>query len=114
MVFKRRESLGEHAEVFDMEMVGLHAAVLEAWDYINDMNTASKLTNIIYANNAAAIRRIFEGTPGVTSIYMYPQLVSSYAAHAKLSSLGRFWCWPGLQESGPVAGICVNWCLPIE
>ena len=47
-------------------------------------------------------------------IYMYPQLVSSYAACAKLSPLGRFWCWPGLQESGPVAGICVNWRSPIE
>ena len=38
----------------------------------------------------------------VTGIYMYLYLVSSYIARAKLSSQGRFWCWLGLVEFGPV------------
>ena len=45
--------------------------------------------------------------------YMYPQVVSSYAAHAKLSSLGRFWCWPSFGEfEGPVGSSYVNRLLP--
>ena len=63
MVFKKGEALGEHAEVFDTEMAGLHTVASETWDYISDTNTTPKPTNIIfYINNAAAIRMIFKGT----------------------------------------------------
>src|SRR5258708_39954120 len=64
-VFERSGALGEHAEVFDAEMAGLHTATTEARHFIEDTPQEDKLHKIaLYTDNTGAIQRIFEGSPG--------------------------------------------------
>src|SRR5258708_31200892 len=64
-VFERKEALGEHSEVFDMEMAGLHAATIEARHFIKNETLNRRPHKIaFYADNTGAIHRIFKGSPG--------------------------------------------------
>jgi len=64
-VFKRKEALGEHTEVYDAEMAGLHAATVEARHFIKNETLNRRPHKIaFYADNTGAIHRIFEGSPG--------------------------------------------------
>src|SRR5258708_39515083 len=64
-VFRQGKVLGEHTEVYDTEMAGLRAAAEETRRYILDEWTETKPERIIfYADNSAAITKIFEGTHG--------------------------------------------------
>jgi len=64
-VFESRGALGEHTEVFDAEMAGLHEATTEARWFIENAPQDNKLHKIaFYADNMGAIQRIFEGSPG--------------------------------------------------
>src|SRR5258708_7758388 len=61
-VFRQGKVLGEHTEVYDTKMVGLWAAAEEMRRYILNEWTETKPERIIfYANNLAAITKIFEG-----------------------------------------------------
>ena len=61
-VFRQGKVLGEHTEVYDTEMAGLQAAAEETRRYILDEWTETKPKRIIfYADNSAAITKIFEG-----------------------------------------------------
>ena len=51
--------------MYDAEMAGLQAAAEEAFKYTTDPKTTQKPSKIIfYADNSAAIRKIFEGAQG--------------------------------------------------
>src|SRR5260221_8051201 len=64
-VFERKEALGEHMEVYDMEMVGLHAATIKARHFIKNKTPNRRPHKIaFYADNTEAIHRIFKGSPG--------------------------------------------------
>ena len=64
-IFRGGEALGEHVEVFDTEMAGLHTAVIGARNYLKDNVDATSPNKIIfYADNSSAIRQIFEGSEG--------------------------------------------------
>src|SRR5260370_31121106 len=65
-VFEWREALGEHTEVFNAEMAGLHAAAMEARWYIKNKPANRRLVKIVfYMDNMGAIHRIliFKGSP---------------------------------------------------
>ena len=65
IVFKRNGALGEHAEVYDAEMMGIRTAAEDTWTYINAESTLPKPYNVIfYADNVGTIDRIFDGKPG--------------------------------------------------
>ena len=65
IVFKRKEALGEHLEVFDTEMAGLHAATIKARHFIENKSLNRRPHKIaFYTDNTGAIQRIFEGSPG--------------------------------------------------
>jgi len=64
-VFETKGALGEQAEVFDAEMTGLSSAGEAAKQFVLNGDWAHQPTRIIfYADNAAAISRIYKGTPG--------------------------------------------------
>src|SRR5258708_25467052 len=64
-VFKRSGALGEHTEVFDTEMMGLHVAAEATREFLLAEPPHLKPPNIIfYADNAGSITRIFDGAPG--------------------------------------------------
>ena len=65
IVFKRSSTLGEHAEVYDMEMMGIQITMEETWNYINTESSLPKPHNVIfYADNTGTIDIIFDGKPG--------------------------------------------------
>src|SRR5258708_8588404 len=64
-VFEQKEALGEHTEVYDVEMAGLHAAAKEARRYTETQPPDSKPHKLaFYADNTGAIQRIFQRSPG--------------------------------------------------
>jgi len=64
-VFRQGKALGEHTKVYNTKMVGLQAAAEETRRYILDEQTETKSERIIfYADNLAAITKIFEGAHG--------------------------------------------------
>ncbi len=65
IVFEKNGALGEHTEVFDAEMAGLHMAAETMRDFLLAEPHHLKPSNIIfYADNAGSITRIFNGAPG--------------------------------------------------
>ncbi len=64
-VFETNRAMGEHTEVFNMEMVGLHRAVTEARNFIENQPPDNRPHKIaFYTDNMGVIQRIFEGSPG--------------------------------------------------
>ena len=57
--------MGEHTEVFDVEMVGLHMVAIETRCFIKSIPPDSRPHKIVfYADNMSTIQRIFKGSPG--------------------------------------------------
>src|SRR5260221_2611628 len=64
-VFETNGAMGEHTEVFDTEMAGLHRAVNEAKNLIENQTPDHRPHKIaIYADYTGVIQRIFKGSPG--------------------------------------------------
>ena len=64
-VFETSGAMGEHTEVFDVEMVGRHMVVIKARCFIKSMPTENRPHMIaFYTDNTGAIQRIFKGSPG--------------------------------------------------
>ena len=64
-VFRQGKALGEHTKVYNTKMAGLWAAAEETRRYILNEQTETKPERIIfYADNLAAITKIFEGAHG--------------------------------------------------
>ena len=96
-VFRRSEALGEHVEVYDAKMVGLHAAVEEARRYITSNETHPKPNNLIfYADNSAAISKIFEGLHGKAQAHSraFRKNISKILNKTKRIRIAISWC-PG-------------------
>ena len=52
-----REALGEHVEVFNTEMAGLHTAAIGARNHLKDnVDTTSPNKIIFYVDNSSVIR----------------------------------------------------------
>ncbi len=65
LVFEKQGALREQTKVFDAEMIGLSTARETAKLFILNGNWTHQLTQIIfYADNTAALTRIYKGTPG--------------------------------------------------
>jgi ribonuclease HI len=64
-VFESRGAIGEHAVAYDAEMWGLRVAAEEVRRRIEDETVTHKPKNIVfYADNTAALTRIFQAKPG--------------------------------------------------
>src|SRR5258708_24324834 len=64
-VFETSGAMGEHTEVFDVEMVGLHMVAIETRCFIKSIPPDSRPHKIVfYADNMSTIQRIFKGSPG--------------------------------------------------
>ncbi len=64
-VFKRKGALGEHMEVYNVEMAGLCTATMEVRWFIKNKPMTNRPHKIVsYADNTGAINRIFKGSPG--------------------------------------------------
>ena len=121
-VFQRSEALGEHVEVYDAKMVGLHAAAEEAWRYITCNETHPKPDNLIfYADNSAAISKIFEGSHGKAQAHSraFRKNISKILNETERIKIAISWCphqqnpkmlwsppedwedWEFLEEIGP-------------
>ena len=78
-------------------MTGLQAVVVEAQIYIKDKNTFPKPRNIIfYANNSAAIRKIFKGSQGKAQVHSssFRRAVEEIMKELPESRIAISWC-PG-------------------
>ena len=91
--------MGEHTEVFDVEMAGLHTVAIEARCFIKNVPTGNKLCKIVfYADNTGAIQRIFEGSTGKAQAHSqgFRQEIFNILNADKEARVAISWC-PGHQ-----------------
>ncbi len=64
-VFETSRAMGQHTEVFNAEMAGLHMAAIEARHFIKNEPPDNRPQKIAFCtDNTGAIQRIFKGSPG--------------------------------------------------
>ncbi len=96
-VFRQGEALGEHTKAYDTKMAGLQAAAEETKRFILDTWTEPKPKKIIfYADDSAAITKIFEGAHGKAQQHSkgFRRAIGSILSNNTEMKIAISWC-PG-------------------